>query len=190
MRNIPTSQRVIEIKNRRRVRLVRFSVLFFILFLAIFLGLGYFSHNEKVTIGEIKVEGTSIIDQEDVVSVTEELLEGRYLYFYNRANSFIFPEKNIYNKLLEVFPRIEELSVSREGLNVLNIKIKERLGAYLYCGEVIPEIESEIGENCYFVNNDGYIFDEAPYFSGNVYFRYYAKIDDQMNPLGQYVFPS
>lgn len=188
MKNIPTSQRVIEIKHKRRVRLVRLLVLFFLLLLSIFLSLGYFSHNERFTINKIKVEGASIIDQEEIILLTEELLEGRYFYLYNRANSFIFPEKAIYLKLIEDFPRIEELSVSREGLNILNIKIKERLGSYLYCGEVVPEIESEIGENCYFINNDGFIFDEAPYFSGNVYFRYYTKIDNQVDSLGQYIF--
>jgi hypothetical protein len=49
----------------------------------------------------------------------------------------------------------------------------------------LPEIKDEIGENCYFINNDGYIFDKAPYFSGDIYFKYYTNIKgDILNPLG------
>ena len=70
-------------------------------------------------------------------------------------------------------------------MNILNINIKERFGSYLYCGSVVPEVSSQIGENCYFVNNDGYIFDKAPYFSGDVYFKFYLSIKDESKPSGQ-----
>ena len=133
----------------------------------------------------VVVDGVSIINESDVVTEVEKQLIGKYFYLYNKGNSFLYPKKKIYDHLVLSFPRIEELSIIRENLNVINIKIKERLGSYLYCGSLVPEVPSEIGENCYFVNNDGYIFDKAPYFSGDVYFKFYLPIEDQSKPLGQ-----
>jgi hypothetical protein len=187
MRDIPVPQRVIDIKRKRRIRRLRLFVLSIFLFLLIIGGSSYFSFHKNITINQILVSGTSIIDPIDVVAEVEKELDGRYLYFYNKANSFIYPKKQIYNNLILTFPRIEELLIVRENPNTLNINVKERLGSYLYCGSVIPSLLSEIGENCYFVNNDGYIFDRAPYFSGSVYFKFYIQIKDEANPLSQNV---
>jgi hypothetical protein len=188
MKDIPTPQRVIEIKRKRRLHRLRLMILFFILFLSIVGALAYFSSNERIVINKIVVTGTSVINPPEVISQVEKQLAGKYLHLYNRANSFIYPHQKIYDNLLATFPRIKELSIVRENLNVLKINISERLGSYLYCGSLVPELSSEVGENCYFVNNDGYIFDKAPYFSGSVYFKYYVKIKDETNPLGQNVF--
>jgi hypothetical protein len=185
MKDIPTPKRVIEIKHKRRIRRRRLAVLFLILFLTIASASAYFSSNEKVTINKIVVNGTNIINPPEIVIQIEKQLKGRYYRLYSRANSFIYPYQQIYNDLLKTFPRIEKLSITKEGLNTLKVDIKERLGSYLYCGSNIPELKNEIGENCYFINNDGYVFDKAPYFSGNVYFKYYVKINNESNPLGQ-----
>jgi hypothetical protein len=77
------------------------------------------------------------------------------------------------------------MTLKREGLQTLHLEIKERLGSFLYCGISVPDKKQDVGENCYFVNNDGYIFDKAPYFSGDVYFKYYTNIiGDNQKPLG------
>ena len=68
----------------------------------------------------------------------------------------------------------------------MHIDIIERTGSFLYCGVNLPEEKLNIGENCYFLNNDGFIFDKAPYFSGNVYFKYYSELEGGItNPLGK-----
>jgi len=188
MKNIPTSRRVIEIKRKHRTRRLRLGIFFLILFLSIAGALAYFSFHKRVTINKIIVTGTSIVNKLDVVSHVEKQLNGKYYHLYNRGNSLIYPRNEIYQDLIVSFPRIKELSIDRDNFNTLNINIIERFGSYLYCGSSIPELESEVGENCYFINNDGYIFDKSPYFSGSVYFKYYIKISDETNPLNQNIF--
>ena len=183
MRDIPTSPRIAEIKRKTKKRLLRLIILIFILIVSVILGLSYFSNDKHIIIDNIIIDGTNIIDKNNVDSFIKEKLSGKYFYLFNKANSLIYPEGEIYNNLLEEFPRIEELNVSREGFKTLHIKIKERSGSYLYCGEQIPEDQSLIGENCYFINNDGYIFDNAPYFSGDIYFKYYIPIEDNTGAL-------
>jgi len=185
MRDIPTSPRIVELKHKTRKKFWRLFTLFFILIVSIIVGLSYFSNSKKLSIDNIIIDGTNIIDSRNVDSFVKERLSGRYIYLFSRGNSLIYPKDEIYQNLLVEFPRIEELNIYREGFKTLRIKIKERSGSYLYCGEELPEDQNSIGEGCYFVNNDGYVFDNAPYFSGDVYFKYYVSIGDNISkPLG------
>ncbi len=190
MRDIPTSPRIIEIKRARKAYHLRLSLLIFVLVGLLVWGLSFFSNHKRLTINDIKIEGTNIIDKNNVLELINKTLSGRYLYLFSRRNGLIYPRQNIYDNLIEQFPRIEELNLTQNGFNTLLVKIKERSGSYLYCGAKVPEIETEIGENCYFVNNDGFIFDKAPYFSGNIYFKYYLYINtDKETPLGLQMIP-
>jgi hypothetical protein len=186
MKDIPTSPRIIEIRHKRRVKRMRLVILFFILLVFIIGGLAFFSANKNVVIDKVVVSGNHIIDEEDIEKEINKNISGRYIYLFSKNNSFIYPHKKIYDSLLVTFPRIEKLSIYHDNLKTLHIDISERTGSYLYCGENLPENKSEIGENCYFVNNDGFIFDKAPYFSGDVYFKYYMTIENNTsNPLGK-----
>ena len=186
MRDIPTSPRIMKIRRNRRMRILRFFILFLILFASLVWALSYFSNDEHMAINKVVITGTHILDQEEIEREVRQDISGKYIYLFSRDNGFIYPRKQIYDNLILNFPRIESLSVSREGLKTLKIEITERMGSYLYCGTNIPESKNEVGENCYFINNDGYIFDKAPYFSGNVYFKYYvALVDGTTNPLAK-----
>ena len=190
MKDIPTSPRIALIKRNRRVMRLRLIILFSILFISIIGGLSYFSSNPKIVINKIEIKGNSIIDGVELEQSVKDKLQGKYLGLFSRSNFLIYPHDRIYKNLLKEFPRIENLSVYRVGFNNLKIEITERAGSYLYCGLTIPENKDDVGENCYFVNNDGYIFDKAPYFSGDIYFKYYTKIEgDVTNPLGSQMIP-
>jgi hypothetical protein len=190
MKDIPTSPRIARLKHNRRVKRLRLIILFSILSISIVFGISYFSSYPLIVINKIVTTGNSIINGQEIESRINDKLSGRYIGLFSRSNFLIYPEKNIYNDLLVNFPRIESLSIKREGLNTLHVSLTERAGSFLYCGTAIPEKKEDIGENCYFVNNDGYIFDKAPYFSGDVYFKYYTAIKgDILYPLGSQMFP-
>lgn len=191
MRDIITSPRIIEMKRKRRARNTRTFILFLILFISVTGALSYFSNNPRIIINKIVVNGTRIINISDIESHIQDKISGRYFYLFSRSNSLIYPKGQIYNDLINSFPRIEKLSVYKDNINTIHVDISERYGSYLYCGSSIPETESDIGENCYFINTDGYIFDTAPYFSGNVYFKYYVELPEGTNsPLGTQMLSS
>ncbi len=185
MRDIPTSPRIVEIRRKRRIRKIRTIVVFVILFFLVITALSFLSANKKMWIDNITVEGNHIIDEEEIEDEIFKNISGRYIYLFSRSNSLIYPEKRVYKNLLLNFPRIESLSIGRDNFKTLHIKITERVGAFLYCGADVPLLKKDVGENCYFINNDGLIFDRAPYFSGNIYFKYYVKLSDETNPLGK-----
>lgn len=188
MKDILTSPRMENIKKKARKRKLRLSILFFILFIVLVFGLSVLSAYRKITINKIVVNGTKIINVSDIERKAKEIMSGKYLYLFSKSNIFIYPRKKIYKSLIADFPRIEKLSIGRDGFEGININISERAGSYLYCGASIPEEQKDIGENCYFINDDGYVFDKAPYFSGNVYFKYYIKEDSPSDiPLGKQI---
>jgi len=134
----------------------------------------------------VAVTGTHIIDQDAVKDQVLKDLSGKYIHLFNKSNSFIYPNKLVYKSLISNFPRIETLSVYRDNLKTLHINISERTGSFLYCGASVPDNKDDVGENCYFINNDGFIFDHAPYISGDVYFKYYMTLADGSNsPMGE-----
>lgn len=178
------------LKRRRRARRTRLSILLVVFFAVLTYALGYFSSNPKVTIHKINVTGNRIINQSDIEDFVKQKLSGKYFHLFSRSNTFIYPKDSIYEGLINAFPRIENLAVYRDDWNTVHIDILERSGSSLYCGTKVPDMPSDVGENCYFINNDGYIFDKAPYFSGNIYFKYYSKLDVRSDsPLGQQLFP-
>lgn len=188
MKDIPTSPRIIEIRHKHRIRVFKLILLFFILFILIIWGFSLLPGDRNIKIDSIAITGTHIVDQIDIENQIKKDLSGKYFYLFSKSNSFIYPHDQIYDNLLLKFPRIESLSVYLDSLKTLHVDIKERIGSYLYCGDKIPDNKEDVGENCYFVNNDGFIFDKAPYFSGDVYFKYYVELKDQnQEPLGQQV---
>ena len=190
MRDIPTSPRILEIRRKRRILRLRLGILFVVLFVAIVWLLSFLAGVKNITIHDITITGTHIVDQLEIEQVVRKNLEGKYLFIFPKSNSIIYPHNRIKKDLVTTFPRIELLDVYIDNLNTLRIDIKERTGSYLYCGVNIPENKNDVGENCYFLNNDGFIFDNAPYFSGNVYFKYYLKLEDSTSdPLGKQMLP-
>ncbi len=189
MKDIPTSPRIALIKRKRKILRLRLIVLFTILFISIIGALSYFSFNSRVSINNIVITGNSIIDTNEIEAHIKERMTGKYIGLFSKSNFLIYPHNKIYNDLIISFPRIENLSIKRQGFNTINVVINERAGSYLYCGLILPEEKNDVGENCYFVNNDGFIFDKAPYFSGDVYLKFYTNINgDISKPLNSQIF--
>lgn len=189
-RDILSSPRVEEIKRTKRKANIRISFLLFVLLIVSILGLSFLSNYKKMTVNNITVSGTRIINEDEVKEFIEQSMSGKYIYLFNKHNAFIYPHDDIYDGLLNKFPRIEKLSVSIKNVNTLEVKLKERSGSYLWCGEKVPLDIKDQGDNCYFINDDGYIFDNAPYVSGNLYFKYYLPIDNPNKILGNMVMDS
>lgn len=185
MKDIPTSPRIIEIKRQRRIRRIRFFLLYLFLFVMFIGALSFFSGHKKMVIHSIEISGNRIIDEEEITENIQKDIAGKYFYLFSKNNILIYPKNKIYNNLMTEFTRIENLSINLINFNTLKVDITERTGTLLYCGNDIPEIKENVGENCYFINDDGFVFDQAPYFSGHVYFKYYMKLSDEKdNPLG------
>jgi len=100
----------------------------------------------------------------------------------------IYPKVKIKSDLVSKYKRLKDVSISIENVRTLDIAVSEYEGKYLWCGTQIPiPGDNSVDSQCYFMDESGYIFDQAPYFSGNVYFKFYGDAGESGNaPIGTY----
>jgi hypothetical protein len=179
-RNILNSPRLVELRKRRQRVFWAKAILGAIIFLAVFFGLVYISRTPVLNIDHINVVGNKVIDTETIQGIAQVEIDGNYLWFFPRANIFFYPRDDIRARLVEYSQRLKDIKISINK-KTLEISLSERQGKYTWCGEAYLGAKLPSGEEgeqkCYFVDEDGYVFDEAPYFSGEVYFKFYGPKD-------------
>jgi hypothetical protein len=185
-RSVLDSPRLKEMKRKKFLVLRNKILLSLFTFLLIFVSLGLFSRWHQINIQSIEVLGNKVVETEDIKKVVEENINGKYLWLFSKKNSLIYPKDKIQANLYDSFKRLKDISFEVKNMKVLEINLKERLGAYTWCGENLPGEEFKLEDTeCYFMDDMGYIFDKAPYFSGDVYFRFFGKVEkDKENPAG------
>jgi hypothetical protein len=160
-------------KKKRRARLKK--IIFYILiFAAVFAGLSYLSKWEKLNIKTVEVSGNRAVDSLLVERAVQEQISGYYLWFFPKSNFFIYPKAKIKSDLEDKFKTFQDISLNLQGAQKIQIKVSERVGRYTWCGAELPA-EASTQYKCYFMDAEGYIFGEAPYFSGDVYLRFFGK---------------
>ncbi len=189
-RNILNSPRLDELK-RKRQRVFRNKMLLFGFgILIILFGLSFASRISNINISEVNISGTKIVDAESIKSIVKKDLEGHYFWLFPKTNFLIYPKEKIKRDLASNFKRLKSISLELNDIKTLNVKVVEHEGKYLWCGDVLPEVNNNSDQKCYFLDFDGYIFDEAPYFSGEVYFKFYGLTDlNDGNPSGIFFLP-
>lgn len=137
--------------------------------------LGGISQHGKWRIDTIKVSGAQVVSEDAVRALTQAILEENYYFLYARDNSFIFPRNEIEAEILETFPRIKSVSIHREGAHTIVIDVAERKPFMLWCGETFEGEMPTLAE-CWFIDDQGFVFSHAPIFSEGVYREVYAPL--------------
>lgn len=181
-RHIDNSPKLRELRLKRRKKRVRILVLFLILLLS-FLGLFIaLSRNYHFQIQTVVLSGNDVTDDEEILSVVEKHLSGHYAYIVPKRNAFLYPRDEIIFDIHEIFPRLRDVEIKREGKNKVSISMREVRGDALWCGRDTVLIDTN--HTCYFTDSTGVVVSEAPYYSGNVYRKFYGGTIST-EPLGK-----
>ncbi len=193
-KSVLNSPRLLELRRKRRKILAKkifFLTFFFVLVLA---GFSFLSKWERLNIDNIQVSGNKVIETKMIEDIAREKISGYYLWFFPKTNFLLYPRGEIQKELTNQFKILKDINLTVRNFKTLNISVNERTALYTYCGAVTGT-ETDSSQKCYFMDEDGYIFDEAPYFSGEVYSKFYgtiASVDlptgQAGNPLGSYFF--
>ena len=189
-RDALNSPRLSELKKRRRNVLRNKIIIFTFLVLVILIGLSFLSRWEKFKIKNIEVVGNKVIDAKDIENVAREELSGNYFWLFPKTDFLIYPKDTIKKELVDKFKRFKSVSLKLTDAKTLQVSVTEREGKYLWCGDTLPVSNNTNDLKCFFLDSTGYIFDQAPYFSGNIYFKFYGTVDDINNPIGTSFLPS
>ena len=185
-RNILNSPRLLELKKKRQ-RVLTYKILLSVFaFLLVFASLVYVSRIPSLNFGEVEIIGNKIVDEEMIKADVQKELAGYYLWFFPKTNIFLYPKKDISKVLHNTFFRLKDVSfslgrsVTSEALKnrkTLEVSVDERTAVYIWCDEEAGSPAITTNQKCYFMDEKGYIFDGAPYFSGEVYFKFYGPAD-------------
>lgn len=153
-------------KKIKRKRKIFKSIVYFIVALLVAYGLVYLSNLSKFRIKNIKPESDNKILNEEIRKGVSGIIGGKYLKVLPKDNIFLLPKKEIEEYLTKEFPRIKSATVEVELPDTLLIKFEERKQEALLC----------YGKECGFLDKNGFVFEKAPYFSGDSYIKF---IDEQ-----------
>jgi len=137
--------------------------------------LGGVSQNSKWSITTIRISGVQVVSEDAVRSRASMLLKGNHYFLYARDNNFIFPRREIEAQILETFPRIKSVNIRRENSHTIVIDVAERKPFMMWCGESFEEEAPALAE-CWFIDDQGFVFSQAPIFSEGVYREVYAPL--------------
>ncbi len=182
-RNVLNSPRLRQVKKKKR-KIFWLKVLFFALLAGCVLsGIILLARWQKLNIQSVQVIGADGADASALKGAVEKEISGDYLLFLPKANIFIYPSGSIQKNLSDSFKMFKDISLKISTSGVLEVSVTPRKGAYLWCGDMF----ANGGANpCYFMDDGGYIFEKAPYFSGSVYFKFYGKLArDESDPAGE-----
>ena len=173
-KSVLNSPRLLELKKKKRKLLARKMFFLSFLLVLILIGLSFLSKWEKININDIQILGNKVVETKMIEEIVKEKIAGYYFWFFPKTNFLLYPKAEIKKELTDKFKRLKNISISVKNLQTVEISIVERIALYTYCGTTPPELNNLETQKCHFLDQDGYIFDEAPYFSGEVYLKFYG----------------
>lgn len=154
-------------RRLRRKRIIFKIILFLVCFCLIVAGLTSFFYLPFFRIKQVLVAGNNFIDSSAISDRIMDKLDGKYNKLYPKNNLLIFPRKSILAELPLEIKRIKKIKLNRKFPNTISAMIEERNNFAILCQE---------GE-CAFIDETGYVFEAAPYFSAGVFITFF---DDRM----------
>ena len=170
-------------KKRKLALVKKIGVIFIIVlfFISLFL---LFLTTDKIRIKNIIVIGNSSVLTEEITKIVRSELDERYILIIPTDNIFLLQRFEIKENILEKLKKIKTVEVSMDGLDRLKISVSERVSESFWCSG-----EPENYKDCYFMDDSGFIFAEAPNFTNNIFIRYYGLFLE-VYPVGKNYFTS
>ena len=155
-------------RKLKRKRLILKAVVVGVIFIAVFAGIIAFFRIPYLQVEKIEISGNSLIDGDDLIETVKAKLEGKYFGLFPKTNIFIIPKGKILTETPQELKRIKNIALEKKYFGAIAVKIEERRNSALYCEE----------EDCAYADENGFVFEKAPYFSGAVF----LKLIDQRWP--------
>ena len=172
-------------KQTRKILIIRLSIFFCVCL--VLLGLSvWLSRLQSIQIDTVTVSGATVLPVQNLEQEAKNVLVGTYAFMFPKTNVFIYSQEDVERVLSKKFPRIQTFRSTIIDNHILSITVTEREPFALWC-DTIPT--DSIIPQCYFLDKDGFVFDHAPQFSGDAYFKYYGILPYEA-PIGSYYLSS
>jgi len=155
--------------ERRRLRRRRIAIGVGI-FIFILLGaLGYALWQSPARIARVTVYGAN----QSLASFASTTMQGSYFGIVPRDSTFFFPATRIRSDIIAAYPDIAAVSIFRNGLTGLSVKVDYRVPVARWCPSIpsgqatsdVPRFDlgtssprSNLGEGCYVFDANGFVY--------------------------------
>ncbi len=135
--------------------------------------------HKNFQITNIEIVGNVVTKNEEIQAIISKNLSGNYLWIIPRTNTLLYPKNKIIKDLMELEPRLSKIEVNTPSVQSVIFNVSERSPRAMYCNDVS---NTSTPADCYFIDSNGFIFSEAPAFSGGVYMVYTSdpKLDSPL----------
>lgn len=175
-----------KLVHRKRRILIAKIVFVFVVLILLIAGVAWLFRLKSFILTEVVVQGNSATDSADLENIVRSNIAGTYYLLFPKSNKFIYPKKKIIADILVAEKRVESLKVKTDNTDVI-VTVTERRPSYVWCAGK-PARDGE--KDCYFLDIRGYIFAQAPTFSGNAFFAFHGG-DLPADPVGsQFIDPT
>jgi len=185
-------KRSTELKKKKTIGKI---ILLVVVFLIIVGGIIYAFYSSNFEIKEIEVSGYEVLAEDDLQDWINQELSGNYLWVFSKRNIFLYPKRHLIQGLLANFPRLSGVEVNLNSWNRLSVHITERDVRTVWCDsydKLVSEVSSSTSaitdwRQCFFADEKGVVFAEAPYFSDNIFVELDGLLPER--PLGDQPLP-
>jgi hypothetical protein len=158
---IKTDKRVLK---REKLRRKRRRILFSILAILLLVGVVFFLRLRILQVDTVEVKGNEVVDSMDVSTAVLASITGKYIWVIPRSNVLLVSPHKLEAVIENTFTRAKSAHITRTGAHTITVAIEEYSVTYLWCTQ-----ESD----CYAMDENGTVYSEAPYYSGDAYPRIY-----------------
>jgi hypothetical protein len=155
--------------KKRRAKFYWTLALIIIVIISWLCALSFLFRLNTFTITVVKVFGADADITPALQSATEKTLVGDYFGLFAHSSTLIYPKTGIIAAVKASSPRIDRVTVNRDGLHGLVISVSEKIPAAVICA-TLPDFSGnqlilDQTDGCYFVDESGLLFGTAPSFS-------------------------
>lgn len=122
-----------------------------------------------VQIDEITIEGVEGSAYAEIERTIREELRTKMFAVIPRNNVLLYSDKAITAAVVAAFPNLSQVDLQLRNLHALHLKVEERNAFALWC-------KDDNGENCFLLDENGFIYEQAPVYSGTAYVRFYGPL--------------
>ncbi len=161
---------VVKVKSRFSSHLVR-GVIGIVILGILLSGIHYFTRLPAFTIQDVTVSGGETISHEEIRTRAFDALKGSYFFLIPKSFTLLYPYEYMRTRVDEV-ARVHDVHIEKVSPTALHITFKEYIPHALLCQS------GETNAPCFFIDETGFAFAEAPQLTGGALVRHNMVLYD------------
>lgn len=147
----------------------------FILFFICLANLGLAT--ETARIKKVVVSGNNSIATQEIMKFVDKEMKRNYTWMTPSDNIILLRRTEIKNDILDNIKKINSVKIHTSNIDAIEIVVTERESKNLWCKDILSK------NTCYFMDSDGFIFEEALNISDSTFPKFLGLIKDDF--IGQ-----